>query len=237
MQRYFVSEKENDIVTLDSGDTYHVNVVMRMNIDDEVEIVFNNKLYNGVIIEKEPKVKCKLLKEIELTNNNLPEIVIAQALVKEQKMDYILQKCTELGVSEIIPLITERSIVKIDKNEEKKLDRWRKIVKEASEQSKRCDIPKINNVMTLKELIDTKFTHKYVCSVNEKDKMIKSVLSKASIRDKIIFVIGSEGGISEKEEELLVSSGFERVSFGDRVLRCETASLFILSAVNYEFMR
>ena len=160
-----------------------------------------------------------------------------QSLVKEQKMDYILQKSTELGVDEIIPLNAERSIIKIDNKENKKIERWNKVLKEASEQSKRNTIPILDKIYSLKDLKDIDIKHKYICSVKEKEKTIKSILSKISISDTILFVIGPEGGLSDKEEEILVESGFERITLGSNVLRTETASSFILSAIDYEFMR
>ena len=167
----------------------------------------------------------------------MPNVIIAQALVKEQKMDYILQKSCELGVSSIIPFNSERSLIKLDGNDEKKISRWNKILKEASEQSKRCDVPSLENIVDIRYLINLPFKHKYVCSVNEKTKTIKSVLSNVDISDTIIFVIGSEGGLSESEEEKLIKNGFVPISLGNNVLRTETASSFVLSAVCYEFMR
>ena len=235
MQRYFVRHKENDSFFLSDDDSYHVVTVMRMKINDTVEIVYENRVYLSSIVSLEKNVCCKIIKELDNINNHL-NVVIAQALVKEQKMDYILQKSCELGVSEIIPINTSRSIVKVDKNDSKKIVRWEKILKEASEQSKRNFIPKIGTILDIKELIKLPFNHKFLCSVNEKSKTIKTVLSNVSISDTIIFVIGPEGGFSENEEELLISNGYIPISLGNNVLRTETASLFILSVVNYKFM-
>ena len=95
----------------------------------------------------------------------------------------------------------------------------------------------MNKIYSLKDLKDIDIKHKYICSVKEKEKTIKSILSKISISDTILFVIGPEGGLSDKEEEMLVESGFERITLGSNVLRTETASSFILSAIDYEFMR
>ena len=151
-------------------------------------------------------------------------------------MDLVLQKATELGVTKIIPVIMERSIVKIDDSKEvKKIDRWSKICKEASEQSKRNSIPVISNIMTLKELVKEEGI-KIVCSTIEKENNLKKFLTEHKNYDKIIIVVGPEGGISSKEEEYLVSEGFTRVSLGKRIMRVETVPIFILSALNYEFM-
>lgn len=237
MQRYFVSNKEDNIFTLNNDDSHHVINVMRMKTDDRIEVVFDSNLFIAAIISLDIPVRCKIVEEISNEALSIPNVIIAQALVKEQKMDYILQKSCELGVYEIIPTITSRSIIKIDKNDDKKVIRWNKIMKEASEQSKRVDIPKVANITSLKDLINVDAKYKFLCSVNENSKSIKSVLSNANISDTILFVIGPEGGFDKSEEEYLIDNGFVSITFGKNVLRTETSSSFILSVINYEFMR
>ena len=237
MQRYFVEERYNNVFVLNKEDTHHVIDVMRMNIGEKIEIVYNNSLYIAKIVSMNTKVECQLIKECENIRKETPRVIIAQSLVKEQKMDYILQKSCELGVDEIIPISTDRSIIKIDKNDNKKILRWNKILKEASEQSKRVTVPNLREIINLKDLINVNATVKLLCTVNEKSKTIKSILSNVNISDTIIFVIGSEGGFSQNEEEYLMKNGFIPVSLGQNVLRTETVSSFIQSIVNYEFMR
>ena len=237
MQRYFALKKEDDIVFLEKSDFHHVKNVMRMKIGDKVEIVSDGIIYLASIISLDNTVKCKVIEKVKSLNRDIPRVIIVQALVKEQKMDFILQKSCELGVSKIIPLITKRTVVKVDKNDDKKIIRWQKIVKEASEQSKRVDIPEIGRIMDIKDIASLEFTHKYICSVNEKSKTIKSILSNVNVCDTLIFVIGPEGGLDKDEEDYLLKNGFKSISFGNRVLRTESASLFIMSAVSYEFLR
>lgn len=237
MQRYFVDKIDGDFFTISNDDSYHILKVMRMEIDDKIEVVYNHNEYLCKIVAIENNVKCKVISILDEKKRNIPKITIAQSLVKEQKMDYILQKATELGVDEIIPICTERSIVKLENKEDKKKERWKKVLKEASEQSKRVEIPNLESIISLKELLNKKYDFKFICSVNEKVKTIKSVLSKVDISDTILFVIGPEGGLSSQEEEMLLSNGFEAISLGSNVLRTETASSFILSAISYEFMR
>lgn len=236
MQRYFVKDKINDTFILTQDDSHHVINVMRMNIKDNIEVVYDNKLYICEIIELNTPVKCKIIEEKESIERSIPKVIIVQALVKEQKMDYILQKACELGVYKIIPVNTERSVVKLD-NDKKKIDRWNKILKEASEQSKRCDIPILDKIYKFNELLNLDFKEKYICSTKENKKLLKSTLSKININDTIVYVIGPEGGFSPSEEDILIENGYTPVSLGSNVLRAETASLFIMSAINYEFER
>lgn len=205
-----------------------------MKDNDKIEVIYDNDLYIcNVIINELPWVDIISKEEGKIEDK---EIILAIPLLKEQKMDLVLQKATELGVTKIIPVIMERSIVKIDDSKEvKKIDRWSKICKEASEQSKRNSIPVISNIMTLKELVKEEGI-KIVCSTIEKENNLKKFLTEHKNYDKIIIVVGPEGGISSKEEEYLVSEGFTRVSLGKRIMRVETVPIFILSALNYEFM-
>lgn len=237
MQRYFVKNIQEDKVILGTEDSYHIKRVMRMKIGDKIEIVYQEKVYLGQIEALDDQVQAKLIEELASSKQHIRPITLAQALVKEQKMDYILQKATELGVTEIIPFCAERSIVKADKQDEKRKIRWEKIVKEASEQSKRTDLVKIHSILSLRELSQLdNYDVKIICSVSEKEKNLKKLLSNISNSATMLFVIGPEGGLSDQEEQTLMDSGFQRVSLGDTVLRTETAGLFIMSAVRYQDM-
>lgn len=234
MQRYFVSKKDNDIFTLSNDDSYHVSTVMRMELTDEIEIIYDNRVYISEIVELIPVVKAKIIKEMSTNNELSTYVTIAQSLVKEQKMDYILQKTTELGVNEIIPYLASRSIVKLEKNSSKKIERWQKIVKEAAEQSKRNYIPVVKNGMALSNLVNlSDYDVKFLCTVNETSQNIKKVLSNLDRNAKILFVIGPEGGFTKEEETKLIESGFISLSLGKSVLRTETASTFIMSVIRY----
>ena len=237
MQRYFVKNIQEDKVILGTEDSYHIKRVMRMKIGDKIEIVYQEKVYLGQIEALDDQVQAKLIEELASSKQHIRPITLAQALVKAQKMDYILQKATELGVTEIIPFCAERSIVKADKQDEKRKIRWEKIVKEASEQSKRTDLVKIHSILSLRELSQLdNYDVKIICSVSEKEKNLKKLLSNIPNSATMLFVIGPEGGLSDQEEQTLMDSGFQRVSLGNTVLRTETAGLFIMSAVRYQDM-
>lgn len=236
MQRYFTDKLKDNVFTLNNDDYYHIKTVMRMNESNNIEVVYQKEVYlcslefndNNIIIHKEKKVDSK-----ELLNK---EIILVIPLLKETKMDYILQKATELGVTKIIPVEMERSIIKLDKGkEEKRIERWTRICKEASEQSMRVTIPVITEVKKLTELSDIDGA-KMLCSTVEKQNTIKMFLQSIKNYDRIIIVVGPEGGISPKEETLLNEQGFTSVTLGNRIMRVETVPLFVLSTINYEFM-
>ena len=231
MQRYFAKNIEDNKITLSNSDIHHIKNVMRMKENDKVEVVYNKKTY-----------LCNLDNNLELhiesvidEDKELPkEIIAIIGLVKEQKMDLVLQKLTELGVSKIIPVNMERSIVKLDtKKEDKKLIRWNTICKEASEQSKRNTIPIVTNVINFKDIINIEADLKLCCSVSEKDNIISNYLSNNNYNS-VSFVIGPEGGLTLKEENYLKENNYNLVSLGSLVFRMETACIYMASILNYE---
>lgn len=236
MQRYFSNKLENNKFELNKDDLYHITRVMRMKTGDNIEVVYNSGVYicDLEIINNEVSAIIKS-KEENKEIDNIEKVLIIP-LLKENKMDLIFQKATELGISKIIPVIMERSIIKLEKDREsKKLERWNKICKEASEQSKRVNIPIITEVKTLKDL-ENESGLKIVCSTKEKDNTIKKFLNDNKDYNKINIVIGPEGGIAPKEEDYLNSIGFESISLGNNIMRVETVPMYILSVINYENM-
>lgn len=233
MQRYFAKGIYNDKIVLLDSDIHHIKNVMRMQIGAKIDVVYANKLYI-CSIEKFDPFSLKI-EDITQENKNLYfNVTMAIGLIKEQKMDLVLQKLTELGVSEIIPLEMERSIVKIDRQRmQKKKIRWQTICKEASEQSKRMNIPNITDVMTIKELVKMKADVKLIASTKERNKMLDYYLQRVDKYAKIIMVVGPEGGISDKEEDFLLNNGFNSVSFGDLILRVETAAIYAGVVFNF----
>lgn len=233
MQRYFVKEKNNNQFILETTDVHHIKKVMRCKNNDKIEIVYDRKVYLCNIEDIET-MSLSILEIYEEERDSNVNLTIAVALVQEQKFDLILQKLTELGVNEIIPVKTERSIVKLDKTKEiKKKNRWETICKEASEQSHRTTIPKINDIITLKELLKEKKELNLICSLNDTTKPLEEYLTN-NIKD-ILFVIGPEGGFAKKEEEFLSENGFQSTSLGKRVLRVETAAIYVASIINYVY--
>lgn len=230
MQRYFIKNKD---MLLEESDIRHIKKVMRMNINDKIEVVYNNKLHICEITSLEP-FNIKVIEKLDEDKKTKIELTVAVALVKEQKMDLILQKLTELGVSRIIPVSMERCIVKLDKERfNKKKVRWESICKEASEQSKRTNIPIIEDIKSIKDLTKEDADLKLVASTKEKEKLLNYYLQSIEDCAKIIMVIGPEGGISDKEEDILVSNGYNRVSFGNLIFRVETATIYVASIINY----
>lgn len=234
MQRYFAIDKKDNKFILDSKDLHHIKNVMRMKENDEIEVVFNERLYRCNLSFND-NINVNLIDELVVSNNNSPKISIIIPVLKENKMDYILQKSTELGVDEIIPIITERTLVKVNDKEDKKIERWKRICKEASEQSMRVTIPNITNVKKISELKNIEGL-KVVCSTFNNSVSLKKFLQTNTNYDRIYIVVGPEGGLSINEEKLLNEIGFSSITLGNNILRVETVPLTIISMINYENM-
>ena len=233
MQRYFVQDKKEDYLYLTREDLHHIKNVMRNQIGDIIECVYKEEVYH-CRIEALDDVKVKILSKEEENHELNVNITIAIALVKEQKMDIILQKLTELGVNRIIPLKMERSIVKLDNSKStKKQERWQSICKEASEQSKRNKVPIVEKVMSIDELNKEEYDKMFVCSTNESTNLLNYYLQDNIIEKNLLFVIGPEGGITEKEEQKLKKIGMIPISLGNRIMRVETAAIYIASVTNF----
>ncbi|WP_044747690.1 16S rRNA (uracil(1498)-N(3))-methyltransferase [Bacillus alveayuensis] len=247
MQRYFVDQfkdemKNKAIITGD--DVHHISRVMRMKKHDQV-ICCSKDGYTAMCeIEhiSNDQVTCIVLKWMEM-NNELPvRVQIASGLPKGDKLEWIIQKGTELGAAQFIPFIAARSIVKLDaKKAEKKKERWRKIAKEAAEQSHRNAIPTIDAPVTFQELLkrsksaDLKLVAYEESAKKGESSSLYQALSSLLPGQTIIVVFGPEGGMTEDEIRQLEQVGFISCGFGPRILRTETAPLYLLSAISYHF--
>src|SRR4030066_117528 len=188
-------------------------------------------LFVGEIIETTGKQKESAI-----------SIHLVQAVPKGPKFDFIIQKTTELGVNAITPVISERSVVRIDKERvEEKLRRWKKIALEAAQQSNRLDVPDISSPVSFHDYMAffKKGDLNLLLYEGEKRRGIKEVLrdiqeAEGGVKT-IILLIGPEGGFSHKEVETAVEAGFTPVSLGDLILRTETAPIVALSILRYEF--
>lgn len=234
MQQYFAKNKNLELL---DDDIYHIRKVMRMKKRDLIKVVYDNVIYTCKLLDLKDNITFDIINN-ETKSNKGYSITVAFSLIKEQRLDYLLQKCTEIGVDSFIPLNTKNSVVKIDvKKTASKMSRWSKILKEASEQSNRHDIPKINEISDLKKLVKEDFDLKLLCSLNKNTKSIKKVLQNNPNCARILLVTGPEGGFDLEEEKFLMENGFISITLGDNVLRAETAPLAAASMINYELMR
>ena len=241
MQRYFISEKEYMEGIILSDDVFHIVKVMRNKVGDLIEICYDNRAYLAKITNLSNElVNFEIVEELSNKKQNKPNITLIQGLAKGDKNDDIIKHSTELGVDEIILLQMKRSIVKIESNKvETKLNRYKKIAKEASEQSHRNSIPEVKLLTNLNNIDFNNYDLKLLLDEEEAKKIDGRLLSSIDFNNvrNVIFVIGPEGGIDDKERLYFIEKGFIPVSIGNNILRTETASLAFLAMINYIYMK
>lgn len=242
MDRFFVGKQninlENNTCIIEGEDVKHISKVLRCRIGEELEVCDNDN--NEYICEitniDKSQVELNILECVDIKRESDLKIKLYQGLPKGPKMEMILQKLTEVGVDEIILVQTKRTVVKVDdKKEDKKIERWERIIYEAAKQSKRGKIPRLRGVLSFKEALDDMKTNDFNIAPyeNERTKSIKQAIKGVDIKNIGIFV-GPEGGFEDTEIKDVEEIGGQSVSLGPRILRTETASLVASSIVLYE---
>ncbi len=241
---YVKNEQINEkIVTITGSDVNHIKNVLRFNLDDVIDVCDENGVKYKARIEKYTsagEVLCEIESVVEKSTETLYEVTLFQGIPKSDKMELIVQKGTEVGISRFVPVQMSRSIAKInDTNEQKKLERWNKIANEASKQCGRQKVPLVDKTINFENIIEniSKYDIVLVPYENELNINIKQVLKnfKRNNIASIAVIIGPEGGFSDSEIDLLKRNGASICTLGPRILRTETAGIATVSMVNYEF--
>ena len=245
MPKFFVKSEQidNNEIKIIGTDVNHIKNVLRLNLKEKIEITCQDcketYLCEINIFDKN-SVNCNIIEKLEKLAEPNVYIHIFQGLPKIDKMEWIIEKGTEIGISEFTPIEMKRCVVKLDeKNKIKKQDRWSKIAEVAAKQSGRECIPQINKPVNIKNIYENfeKYDIVLVAYEKEEKRNLKNVLMeyKNCSNLKIAVIIGPEGGIDTEELKMLVQNGATSISLGKRILRTETAPLMISSNIIYEF--
>ncbi|MBU5438329.1 16S rRNA (uracil(1498)-N(3))-methyltransferase [Tissierella sp. MSJ-40] len=240
MNRFFINKEQvfNDKIEIIGTDVKHIKDVLRLKIEDEIELSCNGILYICQIhnIFKD-KIETRIIKEEKGKNEPPIHINLYQGLAKGNKMDLIIQKGTEIGIKEFYPIATSRSVVKIKdmRKEQNKVERWNTIAEEAAKQSKRDCIPSVNNIVSFDDMINILKGQKNIIVPYESEKLNTIKMGISTIDKGVIHVIiGPEGGFEVEEIEALKSIGAKIVTMGSRILRTETAGMVAATIILYE---
>jgi len=233
MPRFYVdfALSPDSVVELPDNVVRHLNVLRVKNTEEIVLFNGNGKAYPALpeVLEKR-RASVRIVRE-EATDNESPlNITLVQAVSAAERMDFTLQKSVELGVAEIRPVISERCVVRLSgERAEKRVARWQEIVVSACEQSGRNIVPKVLPLTTYAQSLQQlpQETTKLLMSLNRAQKL-GDVQPQSG---KVVFMVGPEGGWTEKEEQQAFDAGFQSVTLGKRVLRTETASLAAIAAM------
>lgn len=245
MPRFFVKTEQinQPYIYIKNEDVNHIKNVLRKKVEDKIEVC-NQETGDAYLCEIEQlddnEILTKIIEKLNETETNI-KIDIYQGLPKTEKMELIIQKSVELGVNSIIPVSLKRCVVKLEgKDQNKKIERWQKIAESAAKQCGRNIIPKIENIIKIKQFeeLSKNYDSLIVAYENEKEYTLKQEIQKIKQSNKkelkIAVVIGPEGGLAEEEIETLKNYGANIVTLGKRILRTETVALNILSILMYE---
>lgn len=241
MPRFFVSPEniKNENITVCGEDAKHIKTVLRMKEGESLTVCDScgNDYECTVKSFVDKEVLLDIVSKSVSVSEPKTKITLFQGLPKADKMELIIQKCVELGIDEIVPVYTERCIVKLDKKdkEAKKIERWQKISEAAAKQSGRGKIPKIQPVVTFKEAVKMaeNFDGAIIPYENEKERGLRQFVNDFDGKTIAVF-IGPEGGFSTDEINLSTNSRIKSITLGKRILRTETAGLCTLSILLYE---
>ena len=242
MQQYFIygSPSADTIEITDKDTIKHMFQVMRLRAGDEVVLVFPDGIKRRAEVVDAESRTMRIIEMLE-DNVELPvNVTVACGFPKGDKFATIAQKSTELGATEICGFPADRSIVKWDDKKLAKLaEKLEKVVQGAAEQSKRNIVPSINLVADKKSFIksfneyDKVFVAYEEAAKDGEKSVLANALSEVSAGDKLLFIFGPEGGITDKEIDDFTQAGAVCTGLGPRIMRAETAPMYALSAVSY----
>ena len=236
MPRFFVDSVENDFIEINGDDARHISLSLRMKKGESLVLCDGKgREAEAVIREAFPEsVVLDITERRDSIAEPKTEVVLYQALPKFDKLEYIIQKSVELGVSKIVPVLSSRCISRPDeKTMKKKLERLRKIADEAAKQSGRGKLPEVGELLTFKNAVAEMVKAETPIFFFEHAEYPLHEIMEKRRGGKIAMMVGSEGGFSEEEAAFAAEKGALIASLGPRILRCETAPVAALSAIMY----
>jgi 16S rRNA (uracil1498-N3)-methyltransferase len=242
MNRFFVSKDSfhGDKVVLGKEHAHQIRSVLRMSAGDRIVILDNQGgEYDVVLIGiRHDEAIGEVTQKRQATGEPSVQITLFQSLLTREKFEFVLQKCTEVGVSRFAPVITQRTLVRETAVKPDKLDRWQRIITEAAEQSHRGLIPDLLPPLSFEKAVqELSSFEKCLIACEKQDKNIRAALQRENknVPATIAILIGPEGGFTDEETRLVCSAGAVPVSLGPRILRTETAAIIAAALILYEF--
>lgn len=240
MSRFYVPKEaiHGNRLLIDGREAHHILDVMRLKkLDKIVAFDGSGKEYVGFIKDISRKsISVEIVETRTPLSRTTLKVALIQAIPKKEKMDYTVEKSTELGVHSIIPIVTKRTVPRwSEAKRHAHVERWRKIVKEASKQCGRTDVPRIEEVADFRDVVRkaTDYDLALIAALSDEALRLKDVLRNFN-GGKLAIAIGPEGDFTPEEIRAATAAGFRLVNLGPRVLKSDTAGLAVLAMLNYE---
>lgn len=231
-RRFFVDQVRNGHAEISGEDARHLTRVLRVEAGQRYEISDNRDVYLAEI--ETARKEHVIFRTIEKLAAEQPplHVILSAAIIKFDHFEWMIEKATELGAARIVPIIAVRTEKGLDKAAHKRLERWRRIAMEASQQSRRAHLPKVSEPVNLTEALAINATHRYALDENPAAPPLAAALpSQRNPGDSVALLIGPEGGWTEEEREEFTTAGWQPTSLGPLILRAETAAVAALAVV------
>jgi 16S rRNA (uracil1498-N3)-methyltransferase len=223
-RRWIADEVSGDRAALVGSHAQHLSRVLRAAVGQSFDLIIGDSVRRGHITSvRDDRVEFELAEEV--TSSSPPDVGLLLAIFKFDRMEWAIEKCTELGVGRILPVIARRTDAHLGAAAGKRAERWRRIAQEASEQSRRNSIPRICEPASLKNVLSKPGDHRIVLSEAEKKIRLRDAFESRQSNESVLLAIGPEGGWTEEELTLFAENGWISASLGETILRAETAAI------------
>ena len=233
-RRFFVDAVQSGRARISGPDAHHLTRVLRVEPGQQFEISDNHSVYLAEVESARKDLVSFVVQERLAAAEPLVRTTLLASLVRFERFEWIIEKATELGVEQIIPLETERTEKGLRKAAEKRSVRWNRIAREASEQSRRVRLPEIHVAVGLADALAIECDYRYLLDEAQgaAPPMLSVLSSSRRTGDSIALLLGPEGGWTDREREMITGAGWCAVSLGHEILRAETAAIAGLAIVN-----
>jgi 16S rRNA (uracil1498-N3)-methyltransferase len=231
-RRFFVDAVQSGRARITGPDAHHLTRVLRVEPGQQFEISDNHSVYLAEVETARKDLVSFAVQERLATPDPQVRTTLLASLVRFERFEWIIEKATELGVEQIIPLETERTEKGLRKAAEKRSVRWNRIAREASEQSRRARLPEIQAAVVLADALASEADHRYLLEEATAPPILSAFPASRRAGDRVALLLGPEGGWTDRERDLIPSAGWSPVSLGPEILRAETAAIAALAIVN-----
>ena len=231
-RRFFVDEVRNGHAQIVGDDAHHLTRVLRVEPGQRFEICDNRDVYLAEVETARKNVVDFSIVERLPTVAPGARIELFASLIRFERFEDLIEKATELGVARIVPVEAERSEKGLVRAAEKRLPRWRRVAREASEQSRRTRLPEIDGTLELSQAIRHESANRFLLDEGEATAILGALPVNRKADDTIALLIGPEGGWTDRERSAIVAAGWRAVSLGSTILRAETAAVAALAVIN-----
>jgi 16S rRNA (uracil1498-N3)-methyltransferase len=231
-RRFFVDSVHSGHARITGKDAHHLTRVLRVEAGQKFEISDNRDVYLAEVESaRKDLVSFAILERLEATEPALHTTLLV-SLIKFERFEWIVEKATELGVERIVPVEAERSEKGLARAAAKRLERWKRIAREASEQSRRVRLPEIDECISLQAALAAAADYRYVLEERTAPPILQALPAERKPQDRVALLVGPEGGWTDREREAIAAAGWSAISLGREILRAETAALAGLAIVN-----